>query len=409
MPVGGRKLSSWIEGFVKFTDGTQSPEIFRRWAAVMTIAGALERKVWLKAFKRTLYPSLYVLLVAPPGVGKTDAMRNTRAFWEELPALKLASHSVSRASLADELKGAERRILNPTLANPLTIFNSLQTCAEEFGTFLTAYETEFMSTLNHLWDCIKYTETKRSMKEPINLPNPQLNLLAGTTPAWIGGTLPETAWAEGFSSRLLMVYSGDRIKIDPFAVVETDDALRAVLVDELQSIHELQGQMEFEENFIELYRNWYMADCPPKPTHPRLEHYIPRRHIHFLKLCMVMSASRSNDLVLRTADFQSAQDLFLEAESTMPEVFKALRAGSDSNILDEVFNFVWTTYSKEGNKPLSEHRIIQFIQQRVPVEKVVRTLDIMVQSRMLEVAGVGTGAGGRNSYKPAPRAEHLTD
>jgi hypothetical protein len=401
--VGGRKLPSWIEGFVRYTEGTQSPEIFRKWAAVSIIAGALERKVFLKVFKRTLYANLYVILVGGPGVGKTDALRNVRGFWEELPDLKIAPTSVSRASLTDELNGAVRQILRPTELVPVTKFNSLQVCAEEFGTFLTQYETEFMSTLNHLYDCVSYTEKKRSMKEPIVMPEPQLNIIAATTPAWLSGTLPDTAWAEGFSSRLVMVYSGDRIKIDPFRFVETDAALHAVLVEELRDVHNLFGAMSFEEEFVEQFRQWYMADCPPLPTHPRLEHYIPRRHVHFLKLCMVMSASRSSDMVVRMVDYQNAMDFLLEAEATMADVFKAMRTSTDANVLDEAFNFVWTTFTKE-NKAVAEHRIIHFLAQRVPTHSVAKMLEVMISSQMIELAALGEK--GRNTYRPAPRASH---
>lgn len=393
-----------IEGFLDLTAGTQSPEIFRRWSAAVIIAGALERKVWFKVGKRILYPSLYVLLTGGPGVGKTDALRGVTNYWEKLPELHIAPSSVSRASLIDSIAAAERSVLRPTDAQPYTKFNSLQAAVTEFGTFLSAYDTEFLSTLNDLYDCIRYKESKRHMKSPIELPAPQLNLIAGTTPAWLGGTLPETAWAEGFSSRLLMIYSGERVKVDLFDDTENDEVADRLFVEDLQRIHQLFGPMAMTPDVVQAMQAWYMLDCPPVPEHPKLEHYLPRRHIHFLKLCMIQSVSRSNELVIRMEDYQAAMDMLLEAEAYMPDVFKAMRYNSDANVYDEVFNYVYTLYLKEM-KPIAENRIIYYIGMRMPNHSVTRTLEHMVHAGLLKVASI-SGPGGLQTYVPTPKAEH---
>jgi len=362
----------------------------------------LERKVFVKAFKRTLYPNLYILLVGGPGVGKTDALRNIREYWEHIPDLHIAPSSVSRASLTDALAAANRSILRPE-AGSFEKFNPLEVCAEEFGTFLSQYETEFMSSLNHLYDCIRYTEKKRSMKDPIVIENPCLNIVAATTPAWLGGTLPDTAWAEGFSSRLLMVFSQERIKIDPFSKEFVNESLQADLIEDLQSIHNLHGLIQFEEDFLPAFREWYMDDCPPIPDHPKLEHYLPRRHVHFLKLCIIMSAARSSEQIIRMEDYHAAMNLLIDTEHFMPEVFKAIKYNSDSNIIDEAYAFIWQLYAKDG-KGVSVHRIYRFIAERAPAYAVEKILQTMIASRMITAAEIGAGDGGTNTYKPSPKA-----
>lgn len=369
----------------------------------MTIAGAMERKVWAKVFKRTLYPNLYALLVGGPGIGKTDALRGTLDFWDKLPELHVAPSSVSRASLIDSLALAERTVLRPTEVQPFTKFNSLQVGATEFGTFLAAYDTEFLSTLNDLYDNVRYKESKRHMKHPIEMAAPQLNIIAGTTPAWLGGTLPETAWSEGFSSRLVLIYSGERIKTDPFNEDGRDEDLADRLTKDLIDIHGMFGQMAFEEEVLHAYKAWYYADCPPIPEHPKLEHYLPRRHIHLLKLCMVMSVSRASDYVIRMEDYQAALDMLLETEAFMPEIFKAMRHSSAVNAYDETYAFVYNAYVKEG-EAIPEHRIIYFISQRVPDYSVAKTLENMVSGGMLVVANI-SGPGSRPTYKPAAKGD----
>ncbi len=371
----------------------------------MTVAGALERKVWIRIAGRTLYPNLYALLVGGPGVGKTDALRNVYQFWDNLPNLHVAPSSVSRASLVDELNEAERQILRPAdLVQPYVKFNSLQVAATEFGTFLTAYDNEFLSTLNDLYDCIRYKEKKRGMKNPIELPAPQLNLIAATTPAWLSTNLPETAWYEGFCSRLIVVYSGERRLVDLFNEISSDEVFEAELNVDLKEIHNMYGQMSFETEVAEMVQEWYMGGCQPAPEHPKLEHYLSRRHTHFLKLCMVMSAGRASDYVIRMPDFRAAMDMLLEAEAYMPDIFKAMKTSSDSSVMDETYAFVYSLYAKD-QKAVAEHRIVAFIAQRIPTHSVVRTLEIMVSANILQIASVA-GEGGRKMYKPSPKAQH---
>lgn len=363
----------------------------------------MERKAWIQVARwPKTYANMYVALIGPPGVGKTDAIREAFEFSQCIPELRMAPSNVSRASLIDSLASATRGILRPTENPPHITFNALFAAADELGVFLSQYESTFMSSLNKLYDGTIYTEEKRSLKAGIKIEHPLLSILCGTTPAWLGGNLPETAWAEGFSSRLILIFSGERIIQDPFLEFEFSDDLRAKLELDLKDIHNLYGQFRWEEAVVEAFRTWYLAGCPPKPEHPRLEHYLPRRHIHFFKLLMVFSAGRSNEMVIRIEDYQAAMDMFLEAEAYMPDVFRSMKAiGSDSNTMDECWQYVYTTFHKEG-KGVAEHRIINFLRERVPSYAVAKVLDVMVQAGLLKITDIA-GPGGRPLYGPAPK------
>lgn len=402
---GARKCQNWIDSFVVATEGVQSPLIFRKWAAIVTLAGAIERKVWARVFRRTLYANLYVMLVGGPGVGKTESLREVHRYWKELPDMFVAPSSVSRASLVDELALAQRQIArldSPT--EPFVRFNALSVGATEFGTFLSAYDTEFMSTLNDLYDGVRYKERKRHMKEAIEMENPFLNLIAGTTPAWLGNVLPESAWAEGFSSRVLMIYSGERQKVDPWAETEERTSLHDNLHSDLFSIHSMFGQMAFDEDVAATFKDWYLRDLAPSPEHPKLEHYLPRRHIHFLKLCIIMSVARSDERVIRMADYEAAQEFLLEAEAYMPDVFKSITGGGDSNALEDCFAMVWGLWSK-NQKPVGEHVLTSYLARRIPVHNVKRAIETMVSMHMIKEVP-GAGLAGRAGYSPIPRGSH---
>lgn len=399
-----RYAGDWIDGFMDFTSHLPSPAIFRKWTAISIIAAAMERKTWVILNGRQRYPNMFILLVAPPGVGKTEAIRSVYEFTAELKELHLAPDDVSSASLIDALAKAERKVMRPTENPPMVSFNCMAVASDELGVFLKMYDAPFMSKLNKLFDGTPFHESKRSTKVDLKIEKPLLNFFAGTTPAWLGGSLPPTAWAEGFSSRLIMIYSGEKVWTNPFAEVLSSTIQFEKLVKDLQVIHSLYGQFRWADDVVPLYLDWGQKQMPPIPEHPKLESYLPRRLAHFTKVLMVCSAARGNDMIITKADYQTAQDILLEAESIMPDVFKSMSMSVDSNILDETYAFVFNAYNREGQKPIAHHRIIHFIQQRAPIEKVLRTLDTLLQSNMLAIAE--RMPTGQHKYKPTSRAEH---
>lgn len=397
-----RNYESFIEGFLGWTEGIMSPRLFRQWTAVYAVSGALERKAWLRINKSVLYPNMFILLIAPPGTGKTEAIKRIETLWNEIPNIKIAPSSVSRASLVDAVLRAERVILRPAHpSEPFIKFNALSVLADEFGTFLAGYEGEFMSTLNTLFDNKKYREEKRGMKDPLIIEKPMLNLLAGTTPTWLGSNLPISAWSEGFASRLMLVFSAERVRVNPFAEEEIDYVTEGKLVADLGRINGLYGEFKLTEEVRKAYLAWYHSDFHPAPSHPKLEDYLPRRGIHFLKMCMAFSAARSDDLIIDIGDYQEAQDLLLETEKFMSDVFKSMKTGADANVIDEAFNFIWQAFAKE-QKPIPDHRIIHFLSMKIPSHSVTKVLEVMETSNMIRVVSVL--ANGRKTYQPVPRA-----
>ena len=392
--------TDWIEQFIQHTDSTTSPALFRKWAAISAVAGALERKVWVRSLGSNLYPNMYVVLVAPPGIGKTEATWRVDALWRTNEDLKVAPSSVTKASLIDSLNEAHRRVLTNNPEQPVVNFNSLLMSINELGVLIPAYENEFMNTLTDLWDCKGYSEKRRSTKLEIDIPNPQITMLAACTPSYLMSTLPEGAWDQGFLSRTMLIYSGDRQLRSLFAEQESNEAEWDALVEGLGRIGNLYGEIKFTQDAAALMDDFHMSGGAPQPDHPKLFSYNVRRTVHLLKLCMVCSVSRSDELVVTEEDFSRAKRWLLEAESAMPDVFKAMTQGGAMRVIEEAWHFLYKAYVKDG-KPVLESRLIRFLQERVPVHSIEPTIDMMVKGRMIEVASmVKDGASVGKAYKP---------
>lgn len=118
---------------------------------------------------------------------------------------------------------------------------------------------------------------------------------------------------------------------------------------------------------------------------------------------MVASASRSDDLIITLTDYQSALGWLLEAETAMEEIFKALGSKGDGQNIEEAIHFLYRIYSDPRNKkePVSEHRLIAFLAERVPAYNVLRIIELMEKSGQIARAIRSDGSPG---WKPLPKA-----
>lgn len=387
-----RRLVNWIDGFEKFTEGFASPALFRRWGAIMSVAGALERKVWITTNMGDLFPNLYVILVAPPAVGKTVVTKTVREFWSELDDHHISSSSVTKASLVDELREAERRGIINSGGFGQFHFNSLKVLSNEMGTLIPGYDNDFMNVLTDIYDGHGYSERRRSKDVKFSIDKPQLNILAATTPDYLNNVMPEGAWGQGFISRVIMIYSGQTQRQPLWGTVNTNEKLHRDLTFDLNALGKLYGKMKFESDAAQAISEWHLNDGPPTPDHPRLQNYNGRRTSHLLKLCMVSSASAGNSLTITLDNYTEALDWLIEAETYMEDIFKAMNSGGDSRVMEETWHFTYKLYISE-KKPIIAGRIINFIQSRTPAHNVLKILEVMERSNLLQKQLTSAGDG----------------
>jgi hypothetical protein len=277
----GRKLPSWIDGFLKYTEGLGSPEIYRRWTAIFTIAAAVERKLWTSTNRGDLFPNLFVFIVGPAAAGKTLAAAHARRMLLKLEDHHIAPSSISRASMIDALHGAARSLVHPQdKLESVKSFNSLTIFSTELGVLLPAYENDFMHTLTDIYDNDIYEETRRTKNLEIRMQKPQINLLAATTPSYLNHLIPEGAWDQGFLSRVIMVYHGPVPPQDLFNGFTAIPGLERDLEIDLKTIGELWGKLKFTAEAANLINDWHKSGGDPKPDHPRLANYNSRRTAH---------------------------------------------------------------------------------------------------------------------------------
>ncbi|MDR3572255.1 MAG: hypothetical protein P4L50_00200 [Anaerolineaceae bacterium] len=370
---GRRKLDNFIDTFIDATANLGTPKIFRRWTAISIIAAALEQKVWIISGRRPLHPNLYIFLIAHPGVGKTRTINEGRRLCGDLPEFHLAPVSMTFASLVDALLLAERKLIRQPEGT--TAYNSMYICADELGAFVHKYDPEMTNGLSAFYDPTPYQQTRRGTQGhgiDIQIPSPQLNILAGSTPQNLMGFMPDTAWGQGFSSRIIMVFSDERIQVDDFA--DFGPPRTADLVHDLKIINDLYGEFTITAPYKEAVNDWRAHDEKPIPAHPRLIHYVVRRRVNVYKLSMIASIAANNSLALTEKDFFTGLEWLLQAENFMEDIFKAGAVNADASAMDEIQHFIMVSDLGTG---VAERRIVNFARERIPISSILNVIKVM--------------------------------
>lgn len=279
---------------------------------------------------------------------------------------------------------------------PVLTFHSLLIAANELGVLIPTYDNDFMNTLTDIYDGKRYGEKKRAKELNYTLHHPQLNLLAATTPSYLNGVMPPGAWDQGFISRVIIVYSGENVMRDLFTEIIQAAGGYTDLLHDLKVIGSLAGKVRFEEAAAHAINHWNKLKGPPTPDHPKLIHYNSRRTTQLLKLCMVASVCRRNDLIVTLADYSMALEWLLEVESFMPDVFKSMALGGDNRAMEDLYYYSYQMWLKT-RQPIAESKLIEFLQSRVPAYNIDRIISVMVKGKMFEKKMDG--------YVPRPKAD----
>jgi len=395
-------MPDWIDDFLDNTNGIASPEIFRLWAGISALAGLLERRIWMVTSSTlpVVYPNLFVLLVAPPAVGKSLVLSKVKEVWKGTKKLHVAPNSMTKAHLLDTLEQAARK-LPINNGQSLMEYSALNIASSEFGVLVPSHDTEFLNVLNDIFDNPDDFREGRRHSKSVEIKAPLLNIIAGTQPGFLAVLLPEEAWSMGFMSRVVMVYANSGPKVQLFSESLPDQVQIASLIQRAAKLTSLIGEMQTTPAYRKELIRWSNESLEPVPEHSKLVHYNGRRILMIIKLSIISAVSRSSQLVCDLCDLTRARNWLLQVEQVMPDVFREMVGRSDSQVIQELHFHVWSLWLKD-KRPIHESRLFSFLKNRVPSEKVEKILHIAVKSDIIK-------SDGMMGYIPRPKHEHGTE
>lgn len=335
-----RLLDDWVDAYLEYTAETEPATLFRCWTAISVIAAALQRKCYLQWGTETWYPNMYIVLCGPSGSRKGTAMKPGRALLDEI-GIKMAAESVTRERLIQDLCNASGVKHDPNTGE-ICVHSSLTIFSQELTVFLGYKNVILMADLCDWYDCRERWNYSTKHQGEEDIIGVWVNLIGATTPHLIRNTMSLDAIGGGLTSRIIFVYEERKGRIcpTPFLSARCIELKQKLKLD-LERIHLMSGSFSFTEEFLELWTQWYTSTETNKPFDNELfAGYMERRPTHIMKLSQILSAARSDEMIITADDLRKAITLLEATEIKMPRVFSGVGSSSIAELVPRAMAFI---------------------------------------------------------------------
>lgn len=340
-----RRLSDWLDSYIRYTKGTEAPKIMHFFAGVSTIAGALRRKVWIDQVRFKWFPGMYIVFVADPGIAtKSTTADLATDLLREVPGIKFGPDNVTWQSLVTAFAGSCESFEYNGDWYPMS---AITLVASEFGSLMDLHNQEMINLFITLWDGRAKYEKSTKMSGNDTVEAPWINLLACTTPSWIATNMDQLATSGGLTSRTVYVFAEAKENyiayLDEYAPKDITE-LRQALIQDLEHISmNLAGPFTIDAGAREWGRQWYEALWKQQYSPDAadwLKGYIARKQTHLHKLAMILSVSRGDSMIITADDLMLAETMFQSIEKDLEKVFAKVGKSATAVAADKFVEYI---------------------------------------------------------------------
>lgn len=388
---------NFLKKYVSILEGTEVPPRFSIWCGISAISAMLERRIWLDMGVYYIFPNMFIILVAESGrARKSTAVKATKTLLYAVdPGPKLIAQKITPEALISSLRLVRKGDKGE---------NMQQTCggviiADELMTLINkkSYEAGLASLLIPFYDCEnKFTyETKSRGTETVD--RAHLSLLGASTVNSIRESLPSSAIGDGFTSRIMFIYTDDI----PPPVAWTEYSAEKTrtqeeLVRYLEGLASLKGKVSFTPEakafYIEEYERFHKNS--DFYNNPLLGAYASRRHTHHLKLAMCMMVSEDPDVILEVKHLEGAKQIIEEAEEHMATVLNQIVTTDIGDMTQEVYQYICS------KSPVPRSEVIRYFTHKLDAQSLGKILDTLIQGKKAKYGRVSVDSeGGQLIYK----------
>lgn len=339
-----RHFSNFLEAYYDYAKDGFVPDKFHYWTGVSIIAAALERKVWLPWNDTyVIYPNIYTMLISKPAIGKSTAINRgvgllNKMRHEGLGHIKMLPSQITEARLVEIMSHAEVFDMGTTKAYQCAGFyyaSEASACLKDI-----TGSTGLVPTITAFYDCDNLFEkaTVSMGEKKQTIINICFNLLAGATFDYLGKLVTDENIQGGFASRLIYVmqrefWDRDVSFQDRKKTKNPNAHLKLQLTEDLAEINKMVGPFSADKGYAELWEDWFKKHDRAVQTNPSpsMQALLGRKHTTMNKLPMILSASESDDRILKSHHFEKALSLVEEVERELPEMLRDGKAKVDNN------------------------------------------------------------------------------
>jgi len=301
-----------IDRYLEFTESTEPPPQYHRWAFLSGAAARIGRNLWIPFGHGKIYPNMYVMLVGVPGTRKSTAINLSRKLLGNSGYTKFSYAKTTKQKFLLDLEDANvpkdptgkvdwgKALEQEIKADSTGVASDNYICCDEFVDFIGINNIEFINLLTTLWDNLPHYDERLKNSKSVRIYDPTINLLGGITPTSFAQAMPAEVVGQGFLSRLILVYGEPPDKKITWPRTPAEDEYKP-FIECFQKLERLHGEVIITDDakmvIDAIYQAW------ENPDDIRLQYYGARRLTHLLKLCIVIAALNcSTDQVLISRD-----------------------------------------------------------------------------------------------------------
>lgn len=266
----------FVHDLVLAMRGTETTTLMSIWGALFAVSGVLQRRSWQDWLVERLYPNLYIIFIARPGVCKKSTsilfgmkvMRKLSDVFtlqedKDIFPIPIWNGGSTSEYLFSLLQPKEIVLEHGALGlsgTPVMLGSRLAIVADELSEFLgkQKYKQGMVSRLTKLYDCPENDKVGTQKDKTQEVKNVFVNFFGGTTPDSFRDIIPADAHGGGLMSRMILVwqehptrqfYRPQRIK----GIPGPDElARRLAWIAE----HRM-GEYRMTDEADEIYQKWY--------------------------------------------------------------------------------------------------------------------------------------------------------
>lgn len=343
-----RNYPHWLQAYTAYTENTEAPMLFHFWSGVSAIAGALRRKVWIDQVFFEWVGNFYIVLVSEPGiVNKSTTIGIAKDLLRNIGGINFGPSAMTWQALVNSMASCCESFEHKGEFHEMSAI----TCAvSELGTFLDPQNREMVDILVDLWDGKRDTwekKTKTSGNDSIT--NPWINVIAGTTPAWLTENFSNLMTGGGFAARCIFVYGADKKSLIAYPSRQSNTFhadTRKKLIADLERISLLAGPMTITNAAYDWGQAWYENLNTTRAglehlNDEKFAHYRSRRQTHLHKLAMIISVSKSDSLLIDVDDLAEADAILSATEKeSLSAVFNSIGKADSAKLIDRVISIL---------------------------------------------------------------------